>query len=445
MKVLSTALNPKQSELFYKITNGVETDKVFFQQEFAVQSAWAKELYLSSYLSKEENDRIYENLERMRFLIEKGEYVWSIEDEDIHMAIEKEITKVDVHLGKKMHLGRSRNDLIATSLKLYIANFYCDLKGAVSDLIQVLLFLAQKDIECIVPSFTHAQAAQPVRMSHIWNFHAINFLSDLNRISSLNKSCLTVMPLGSAAIAGTHLKLDLQRMANALGFASPCMNSIYGVSDRDFLIEAAFCVSMISLHVVRLCEDIIQYSSTHLAVLRLPKDWSSGSSIMPNKKNPDFFEVLRAKSKNLMGLVSSGMSMSSSFGGGYASDFHEMKKMILRDISEVLIILKGMKEALVDFEMDLKNSEKSLLLGCILATDKAHFLVSEGMAFRDAYNKVAEFVNLNESSGDKMEFNKNDFLQSVESKESSGGISKRQTVKTISWIQEQMQKQILKT
>jgi argininosuccinate lyase len=438
MKVLSTLINPQQSPLFYELTNGIETDKLFFKEEFTVQLAWAEELHLSNYLSKSEWAEISENLEKLKASIISAEYLWSVDDEDIHMAIEKEVTKASAELGKKMHLGRSRNDLVATSLKLYTAHFYTALGQEVSRLIEALLFLAHRDQDSIVPSFTHSQSAQPIRMGHLWNFHAINFLTDLDQIRFMQKSCLQTMPLGSSAIAGTHLQLDLQRMATKLGFTTPPMNSIHGVSDRDYLIDLSFTVSRISLHIARLCEDIIHYSSTHLGIVTLPHSWSSGSSAMPNKKNPDFFEVLRAKSKNLMSLVATSLNISSSLGSGYSSDFHELKKIVLRDGNSIKQILSCLASACRDLQLNSENCEKALGHGHILATDIANHFVSEGMAFRDAYNKVAALISMNEVNCRQVGIENLTYVSSVESKNVFGGTSKKQILQTSAWINEKL-------
>jgi len=439
MKVLSTALNPKQSSLFHELTSGIEIDQIFLVEEFASQLAWARELYLSDYLNTAEWDEISEILYKLKHIMSNEDYLWSVDDEDIHMTIEKEVTKINSNLGKKMHLGRSRNDLISTSLKLYTSRYCASLTQEISKLIEVLLFLADKDLDCVVPSFTHSQSALPIRMSHIWNFHSINFLTGIDKVQNLKSSCMEIMPLGSSSIAGTHLNINLDRMAKELGFLIPTANSIHGVSDRDFMVDLSYYISRISLHIVRLCEDIIHYSTTHLGIIILPSKWSSGSSAMPNKRNPDFFEIIRAKAKTLICNSGNSLNISSSFGSGYFSDFHELKKLVLKDGNNLMQILNCLIAACKDLEVSQKNSEISLNRGHILATDIANQYVKEGMIFRDAYNKVAESVSLNERIDKQISFKDLDIFSSVESKNASGGTSKKQVQNTIDWISERLQ------
>lgn len=422
MKTLATSLNSSQADGFYELTHGIDVDPFLFREEIQVQKAWVAALTEIKILTATEEASAVSVLEAIEREMAAGSFKWVLQDEDIHMNIEREVTDRLGELGKKIHIGRSRNDLIATTLKLYLANQCKGLAEQVGQLASRLLELSERDMDIIVPSYTHSQAAQPIRMSQIWNFHALNFISDIERLKICRENILKICPLGSAAIAGTHLEVDLTKTARDLSFQMPPVNSVHGVSNRDFVIEVAQCLSFLGLHISRLCDEVIFLSSSPVKVLLLPAEWSSGSSIMPNKRNPDFFEVVRAKSKRLVGVASEVMQMSMGFGAGYSSDFHEQKRSIVLAVHEARKMLTIMPAPCAQITIDSQRAGEQLTQGHILATDLANKLVRDGGAFRDVYRKIAEMI-VSASPGEQVGVNQISFIESVESKSNFGGTS----------------------
>ncbi len=425
MKVLSTALNHKQSEHFYQITHGVDCDPYLYLEEIQVQKAWADGLRNINVLTPDEASDVHRILNSISEEIQEEKFKWDIHDEDIHMNIERFMTKHLGDLGKKLHLGRSRNDLIATTLKKYLANYCIQINLKIQQIVSALLQNAKRDIDIIVPSYTHAQAAQPIRMGHFWNYHALNFANDLRRFRYVHEKLMDVMPLGSGAIAGTHLALDLEEIAGELGFKHAPLNSIHGVTDRDDAIEFANAISIFSLHVVKFCDDVIFWSSTPVNIIKLSPRWSSGSSMMPNKRNPDLYEILRARFKKITDLGSQTMKLTSGCISGYASDLHELKKNLIEVINHLQEVLPVLPEAFESLEIDTFSAEQQLLKGNILATDIANNFVEDGLTFRDAYGKVAELV-----TSCKVPRGVGDFEKSVERKKNRGGTSRERVQET---------------
>lgn len=434
MNILSTKINQKLAQGFYEATHGIDIDKFFYREEFEVQLAWIKELHLSSYISIEEYQILKNGLLQIRSEIGEDRFLWCIEDEDIHLSIEKHLIHRCGSIGKKIHLGRSRNDLVATSLKLYTAQKCQQLMTSILNIANSLLNLSFNHIDLIVPAYTHSQAAQPIRISSLWLFHAINFQNDIEQLSLCYKKCLRWMPLGSAAISGTHLNLNLERLASALNFNSPPINSVHAVSDRDDSIDLCYCISKIGLHLSRFCEDIIRMSSTPLGIIQLPEEWASGSSIMPNKKNPDFFEIARSKSKKFILLSQETLQSVSCLSSGYSSDFHELKRTLIEQIEHFQRFLSYFPTVISSLKVNLKNSNIALQNGHILATDLANQLVQQGLPFREAYTKVADLIVNAEKSNTSLKTEGITFESSVELRNNRGGTSKAQILDSITQV-----------
>lgn len=438
MKTLTTALNEKQEKGFHEITHGIDVDVVLYKEEIAVQKAWVNGLEKANMISTVDKNNINSALGCIEQEIENKTFRWILEDEDIHMNIERVITEKFGDLGKKMHLGRSRNDLVATTLKLYLANSSQSLASEIKEIALVILNLAKRDIRIILPGYTHSQAAQPIRMSQIWNFHVINFNSDMERFSNCKNNLLRWMPLGSAAISGTHIPIDLKEVSQSLGFRSPPLNSIHGVSDRDGVIETAQAISISALHIARFCEDIIFMSSSAMKVVQLSPEWSSGSSIMPNKRNPDFFEILRAKAKKLMALGNEVLFMNAGIATGYSSDFHEQKRVIVEAIVNLQQMLPTIRKAFASVTIDPIRSKELLSAGHILATDVANNLVTEGMTFRDAYRAVAtKIVEANQKMV-QIGTDSISFETAVANRNNFGGTSENRILESISVLYQRL-------
>lgn len=434
-------MNQKQTEAFYTLTSGIDIDRFLYKEEITIQKAWVACLPDTGALTSSEAKSVMQILDRLECEIEEGLFEWQAQDEDIHMTIERVLTEHLGEIGKRIHIGRSRNDLIATTLKVYLANRCHEISVVLSRMASTVLDLSHRDIDIIVPAYTHSQAAQPVRMAHLWNFHALNFTKDTHRLRSCRQSVLEVMPLGSGAIAGTHLSIDLRKVATKLGFKSPPMNSIHAVSDRDGIIEIAQALALLGVHLIRLCEDIIFWSSTPMGLLELPLDWASGSSMMPNKRNPDFFEIARAKGKRLVSLSNEILLLNSGLPSGYASDFHEQKRVLVSALNDVQVMLPILADALPGLRIRSERASVLLQTGHLLATDVANQLVSPGRPFRDAYNQVADWILEADKRGTQVGTSLISFSTAVESRNNSGGTARRRVEDTIGWMREELSRE----
>lgn len=435
--VLSSDRNALKQAKLYEFTQGIAQDQRLFRQEIKVQIAWAKGLMDLGILTQEEFNRVSSRLAEASRLIEVGHFDWRTQDEDIHMNLERYVTEHEGVLGKKMHLGRSRNDLIATTLRLFVADELQALGKLVDPLIEALKTKGLGVIDVIVPGCTHLQNGQPIRYSQILASYAQMLRRDQKSLEFQRSCALSSMPLGSAALAGTPIAIDEKKIANLLGFLGPSSNSYDSVGDRDFMLGALDAISQMAVHLSRIAEDFVIYSSTAIGLLDLPKDWSTGSSIMPNKRNPDVAELARSKAAHCIGAAFEAKTLVKGLPTSYQSDLHELKQVFLRSLDEVSLIL-GALTPFVDGLGVKAHVAKSLLnRGHILATEIADELVSQGMAFRDAYKQVAALVETADQSGKQVhevlsnvqglspQFVKSlDFEWAVERRKGPGGTSK---------------------
>lgn len=399
MSTLSSQRNQSSQEALYEFTNGIPEDKQLAQEEIFVQKAWVTALHKGAYLSAEEVEKAQACLDEIGSLMSSSQFPWKVEDEDIHMNIERYMTEKVGDLGKKIHMGRSRNDLIATTLRKKVGASLESVKSQVSELVEVFKTKAQENHKVIVPGFTHQQAGQPVRYSHVLLAHAEGFKRDLVRLKQSQDEAMSSMPLGSAAFAGSHLKIDLASLAKELGFSSPPINSYDGVSDRDFILQSLGAFSQIAVHLGRLCEDLIFWSSTPMTLIKLPANWSTGSSIMPNKRNPDIPELIRAKTSKVVASSFEGMSLVKSVATSYGSDLHELKETYLRSLKHLQSSLKVMVPFIQEMGVNEARAKELLDQGHILATEIANHLTANGVPFREAYQKVAALVEVADGLG----------------------------------------------
>lgn len=449
MTVLSTARQPEKSELLASFTNGVKPDQELYVQEINVQKAWAVGLCEIGILTSKELTLIEDALSKAFVLMEGRNFDWREEDEDIHMNLERFVNDQTNGLGKKMHAGRSRNDLIATTLKLHIAQSANEISAQIESLISAMTTLAEKNLDVIIPGMTHLQNGQPVRWSHALLGHAWAFKRDLKKIKNSADNALAVMPLGSAALAGTTLPMDLNSLATRLGFNSPSMNSYDSVGERDSVVDFMQAGAHFGMHLSRLAEDIIYWSSAPVGLIQLSPDWSTGSSIMPNKRNPDIAELTRAKSSLWMGDASGVMTLIKGLATCYASDLHETKIPYLRMVKDIKLTLNVFTPFVAELSVNKMKAKELLNQGHILATELANHLTAEGAPFREAYGVVAGLVELAESKklqvhelslkdiqtltmGISSEFlNELTFEATVEKRKFAGGTSLEQVKKQI--------------
>lgn len=416
MSVLSTKRQPTKSELLASFTNGVVPDAKLYQQEIRVQLAWAHGLSQIGILSKAENTEIEKALMLAQEEMQTGKFDWRTQDEDIHMNIERFVNEKTNGLGKKMHAGRSRNDLIATTLKLHVADTAEETSLLLKTFISALAAFAEKNIDVLIPGMTHLQNGQPIRFSHAILGHAWALKRDIERFETVKANALKVMPLGSAALAGTTLPIDLGTIASTLGFTSAPINSYDSVGDRDAVVEMLQASAFFGAHLSRLCEDIIYWASAPVGLLKLSPNWSTGSSIMPNKRNPDIAELARGKSALWMGDSSGVLTLLKGLGTCYGSDLHESKIPYLRVTDDVKLTLSIMTPFVSELTVDTKKAKSLLNHGHILATEIADALTLKGLPFREAYALVATMVETAEAKNIQVHELKNNELKAVTDK-----------------------------
>jgi len=393
MAILTANYKTQKATPLFTFTNGIAEDKYLASNEIKVQSAWARALGRAHYLTETEVSQLLESFAQALLLLKEDKFPWHIEDEDVHMNLERFVTEKLGDLGKKMHLGRSRNDLIATTLRLFCVQCIDEISVKIKVLSNALCTRSSKDIEIIIPGLTHLQNGQPVRYAHTLMSYAVAFHRDLQKLQFAKSICLQTMPLGSAALAGTTLDINLNDIATELGFENPSLNSYDSVGDRDFMISTLEGFSSTALHLSRLSEDIIIWSSSNIALLNLPTSLSTGSSIMPNKRNPDVAELTRGKSAHIINAVANAQLLLKGLPSCYNSDLHELKKVFIHSFQELTKILDIFPHFIQGLEINKEKALELLNKGHLLATEFANELVDQGVPFREAYKQVAQLVD----------------------------------------------------
>lgn len=433
MPTLGTSVNAQSNLDLLQFTQGIELDKPLAPFEIQVQKAWANGLQQSGLINEKEKTELSQALDEALQLISENQFHWKVEDEDIHMNLERFLCEKVGSLGKRIHIGRSRNDLIATTLRLFVADVCQKTYQQLDQLIGSLVSRAEKDINVIVPGQTHLQFGQPVRLSQIYLAHAWSFKRDQEKMKFAQEIAVQSMPLGSAAMSGTHIKIDLQSLAESLGFQNPPENSYDSVGSRDFILQSLQSLSSVAIHLSRLAEDVIIWSSQPYQWVALPKAWSTGSSIMPNKRNPDVLELIRAKAAQVIGAETSAMVLLKGLVSSYSSDLHELKRVYLQALPLIKDSLSVLPEFMDGLEVNSEKILSHLNQGHLLATEIANQLTSEGLPFREAYQKVAflvEEANAQNKQIHELGFEVS-FEQAVECRCQSGGTSKSQVLQQL--------------
>lgn len=428
MKVLSSSISASGNDSLFQFTHGIDVDARLYAQEIRVQKAWADALAKGKYLTQDEVRKIHLCLDDAAKQIEQQTFRWIIEDEDIHMNLERFMTENIGELGKKIHLGRSRNDLIATTLRLFVHDQIQKIMQHTDALKGAIKTKSQDWLPVLVPGMTHLQFGQPIRLGHMFVAHGYSLKRDLSRLQFNCKECLEYMPLGAAAFAGTHIDIDLDDLANSLGFESPLSNSYDAVGDRDFILSSLNSLALVATHISRLCEDVMYWSSTGIGVLLLPKDWSTGSSIMPNKRNPDVPELVRARMSRVITSATSAMVLVRSVVPSYGSDLHELKRTFLNAYDELESCLQILIPFTTTLNLNPQRAEKLLQSGHILATDIANSLAKTS-TFREAYKLLSQQVKQADLNSQQVHelFEGTEhavtFVESVEKRHLQGGTS----------------------
>jgi argininosuccinate lyase len=374
-------------------TASVKFDQRLYRYDIQGSSAHARMLEKVGVLSESELDSILTGLEQIEQDIEQGNFQWSVSLEDVHMNIEARLTALIGEAGKKLHTGRSRNDQVATDLRLYLRDQINAAGAELQRLQSGLLDLAERESDTLLPGFTHLQVAMPVTFGH----HMLAWFENLQRDRQRLMDCLkrvNVMPLGAAALAGTSFPIDRHYTAELLGFDSPAENSLDAVSDRDFAIEFCSCAALILTHLSRFSEELILWASAQFDFIDLPDRFCTGSSIMPQKKNPDVPELVRGKSGRVIGHLVGLLTLMKAQPLAYNKDNQEDKEPLFDTVDTLLSCLRAFADMVPAIEVKADNMRQAAASGYSTATDLADYLVRKGLAFRDAHEIVGNAVRL---------------------------------------------------
>jgi len=379
-----------EQEVFL-FNESVSFDKRLFPQDIEGSIAHVVMLEKQGILSKEEKDSIIVGLTQIKEEVENGSLVISEEYEDIHSFVEANLIQKIGDAGKKLHTGRSRNDQVALDMKLYVREEILAVDELLKNLLQVLLRIMKENLETYMPGFTHLQKAQPITLAHHMGAYFEMFKRDRSRMQDIYKR-MNYCPLGSGALAGTTYPLDREYSASLLGFEGPTLNSMDSVSDRDYVIEFLSALSTVMMHLSRFCEEVIIWNSNEYRFVEIDDAYSTGSSIMPQKKNPDIAELVRGKTGRVYGALMSMLTTMKGIPLAYNKDMQEDKEMTFDAIDTVKSCLKlftGMADTMKFRKDVMENSAK---MGFTNATDAADYLVKNGMPFRDAHSVIGRLV-----------------------------------------------------
>lgn len=372
------------------------TASVFFDKKLAlfdIQGSLAHAQMLSEIgiLSQQDLKAIQSGMTTIKKEIEREEFQWSLDSEDVHLNIERRLTDLIGDAGKRLHTGRSRNDQVATDIKLYLRYQLDTIQLHLIELISACVLLAQQHYDTIMPGFTHLQVAQPITLGHHLHAYCEMFERDLERLEDCRKR-LNRLPLGSAALAGTSYPLNRYRVMELLGFDDITRNSLDSVSDRDFAIEFCSCSSLLMIHLSRLSEELILWMSPRFGFIEIGDAFCTGSSIMPQKKNPDVPELARGKSGRVIGHLMGLLTLMKSQPLAYNKDNQEDKEPLFDTVETVAQTLQVFRDMLGDIKVYTDSMRQAAREGYATATDLADYLVKKGVPFRDAHEIVAKAV-----------------------------------------------------
>lgn len=371
--------------------SSIKFDYKLYKEDIAGSIAHAKMLAKQNIIQKEDEEKIIFGLNSILKDIESGNLEFDPNAEDIHMFIESELTKRIGSSGKKLHTARSRNDQVALDIRMYLKKQNLEIIKNLKKLITTLIFKAKENTETIMPGYTHMQRAQPITFAHHLMAYAEMFKRDIERLNE-TYTRTDICPIGSCALAGTTYNLDREFEAKKLGFSQISANSLDGVSDRDFIIELLSDISIIMMHLSRISEEIILWSSWEFKFIELDDSFSTGSSIMPQKKNPDITELIRGKTGRVYGSLMAMLTVMKGTPLAYNKDMQEDKELIFDAIDTVNLSLSTI-DPLIDTMVVLKKNMKAgAEKGFINATDCADYLAQKGIPFRDAYKVVGNIV-----------------------------------------------------
>ncbi len=391
MKLWKGRFAKEENELANEFNASLPFDRRMWREDITGSIAHAEMLAKQGILTKEDREKIVSGLKEIAEDFEAGKDLSEPADEDIHMFVERLLTQRIGDAGKKLHTARSRNDQVALDFRMYQKSLIADLDEKLAALDETLLHLAKENTETVLPGYTHLQKAQPVLFAHHLLAYYNMFARDRMRFSD----CLArtdYMPLGAGALAGTTYDTDRDFVREKLGFASLCANSMDAVSDRDFAIEFLSCASTAMMHLSRLCEELIIWSSPDFGYIEMDDSYATGSSIMPQKKNPDMAELIRGKTGRVYGDLMSLLTVMKGLPLAYNKDMQEDKEPVFDAFDTLSTSLEMMAGMLSTMKVNVSRMAQSAKSGFMNATDAADYLVSKGLAFRDCHEIIGRLV-----------------------------------------------------
>jgi argininosuccinate lyase len=387
----SALFSEPMSELVKRYTASVFFDKRLWAADIQGSLAHADMLAAQGLISADDLASIQKGMAQIRAEIEGGTFEWKLDLEDVHLNIEARLTQLVGDAGKRLHTGRSRNDQVATDVRLWLRGEIDEIGVLLTELQKALVDVAEQNADVILPGFTHLQVAQPVAFGHHLLAYVEMFARDAERMIDLRKR-VNRLPLGSAALAGTSYPLDRERVARTLGFEAVCQNSLDGVSDRDFAIEFTAAASLLMVHVSRLSEELILWMSQSFGFIDLADRFCTGSSIMPQKKNPDVPELARGKTGRVVGHLMGLITLMKGQPLAYNKDNQEDKEPLFDTVDTLKDTLRIFAEMAAGITVKPEAMERAAKKGYATATDLADYLVKKGLPFRDAHEVVAHAV-----------------------------------------------------
>ena len=393
----SALFSEPMSDLVKRYTSSVFFDKRLWLADITGSLAHAEMLAAQGIISKTDHASIEKGMAQIKSEIEGGSFEWKLDLEDVHLNIEARLTQLVGDAGKRLHTGRSRNDQVATDVRLWLRGEIDLIGGLLGDLQKALLTIAEKNVEVILPGFTHLQVAQPVSFGHHMLAYVEMFARDAARMSDVRKR-VNFLPLGAAALAGTSYPLDRERVARALGMVDEqgqpqvCQNSLDAVSDRDFAIEFTAAATLAMVHISRFSEELILWMSQPFGFIQIADRFTTGSSIMPQKKNPDVPELARGKTGRVVGHLMGLITLMKGQPLAYNKDNQEDKEPLFDTVDTLKDTLRIFADMVGGITVKPEAMERAALKGYATATDLADYLVKKGLPFRDAHETVAHAV-----------------------------------------------------
>ncbi len=443
--------------LMESFSESISFDKRLYEYDIIGSIAHVQMLAKQSIISEEEADKIVDALRKIKQMIDSGEFDFRIEDEDIHMNIEHKLIEMIGKTGGKLHTARSRNDQVALDIRLLLRDAALEIVDKLYLLLKEIVKLAKNNIDVSMPGFTHLQHAQPVLFSHYLLAYYEKFKRDADRFKDTLKR-IDVMPLGSGALAGTGFPIDRRFVAEKLKFSKISRNSMDAVSDRDFAIEFLNDVAIFAMHTSRFAEEMILFSTSEFDFIELPDEFCTGSSIMPQKKNPDAMELIRGKTARTYGNLVQLLTLMKALPLTYNRDMQEDKESLFDSIDTALDIINIMIKLLPGIKPKQESMENALKKGFITATDLADYLTRKGLSFREAHKVVGSIVAYAEQNSKRLEELSIDELKkfsehitsdvidilhykkAIDSRKSYGGTAKDNVAKVIEEIEKELEK-----